>query len=137
MSVILLRTLTKKSLIADGKNKGLLVGDVLIKCKTDLLYSYFNYANLSFTEDILDELRISAEDRITKPGKDPDKFIHYRNRNLYTAAKIVGKTKDHVGTLSVMTKRRKAKAKANLVAYTKRSSLAFSKSAMQRFNHGH
>jgi hypothetical protein len=82
---ILLKKMTLKSVIQNGKNKGLLVGEVMKKCKIDLIYTYFNYSNLTFTDDILDMLYIKQEDRIAKPGKDADKFAIYRNRNINSA----------------------------------------------------
>ena len=86
MAIILLKTLTEKSIIQDGKNKGIPVGELIIRKKTDLIYTYFHYANLTFTPDIIEKLKIKPEDIIAKPGKAPEKFEYYSKRNNFLAA---------------------------------------------------
>jgi len=139
MSIILLRTLTKKSVIQQGKNKGLLVGEVLKKCKLDLIYAYFNYANLSFTEDILEELNIKAEDKIQKPGKSPEKFEFYADRNIYLVAKnklrLQGKDDSQIAVSGVKKCIKKSRMKAKEIRFLMAERHIFSKGAMQWRNH--
>ncbi len=141
--IILLKTLTRKSIIQGGKNKGLAVADLLRKKKTDLIYSYFNYDGITFTDDILDELNIYLEDRIKKPGKDPDKYSKYAERNIYAAAKftIINKTgvKEGLETIipAVLKNKAKSKYRAKYKALIEREKKTFSKGSMMRKNHGH
>lgn len=137
---ILLRTLTRKSIIDGGKNKGLTVQEVLSKSKVDLIYSYFNYSNITFMDDILDELKIYPEDRIAKPGKDPEKFEKYKDRNLrmFVKMKLGVKTIEETNGAYFAYKKNytKAKFKARYKGLIERERKQFSKGAMQRRNHG-
>lgn len=82
--MILKRTLTRKSILGFGysENRDLSVQMLLdLKRNYVLISSYFNLDKINFTDDILDELGITEEWRIEKPGKDVEKgknFNHYR-----------------------------------------------------------
>lgn len=71
--VTLLRTLTRKSTLKFGQYNDLTVQNVLdsqhSRGKSLLRYYYFNSDRISFIDDLLDELNITPEFRISKPGK--------------------------------------------------------------------
>lgn len=69
MDVIRLRVLTKKSKIGWGKYANNTVGE-LIESKqfNELLWLYYHIQWLTYTDDLLDELKIFKEFRIEKPG---------------------------------------------------------------------
>lgn len=144
MSVIRLRTMTKKSPIQGGKNEGFLVGDIMKKCKLDLIYMYYHYDLLSFCDEILDELHIKAEDRIAKPGKAPELYEYYRNRNIkaaeMTRAKLMVRKDDPKAGLKIATcinSKKKRVMRAKLIEQRKQSAFQSSKSYLQAMNHGH
>jgi hypothetical protein len=140
MSIVLLRTLTKKSIIQGGKHQGLQVADVLLRSKISLIYSYFNYSGISFTSDVLDELHIAEEDRIAKPGKDVEKFKKYEERNHYLAAKSQAlksyDLKDINGGLVNVIKRKinKGKALAKYKGLIERERITYSKASLKAKN---
>lgn len=73
MDTILLRKLTEKSIINFGQFDGWTVGKILDMQKTGYLrWIYYNYEGLTFTDEILEKMRVNLEDRIKKPGKNPE-----------------------------------------------------------------
>jgi hypothetical protein len=70
-----LRTLTKKSKLGFGKHKDCTVQDLLDRRKhVDLIGCYYKLTSINFTEDVLLELKIKFEERISKPGVDLDVY---------------------------------------------------------------
>lgn len=142
---ILLKKLTEKSMIPAGKNAGCYVGEILQRSKISLIYSYFHYSNITFTDEILDKLRIEPEDRIAKPGKDPSKFEHYSNRNLYmsaitlatTATEDGDHTKVKMAANAIVRARKRGINKSRYKALIERERRSFSRGALQRKNQGH
>jgi hypothetical protein len=67
--VTLLRTLTRKSPMKFGAIPSKTVSDMLISDPYQLIRAYYNLSAISFSDDVLDELGITPELRITKPGK--------------------------------------------------------------------
>ena len=70
-----LRKLTKKSRLGFGYNsiKHITIQDILIMNKhKDLIKIYYGLGKINFTDDILEELGISEDMRIDKPGKIED-----------------------------------------------------------------
>lgn len=76
MEVVNLRILTRKSFMGFGKYADIRVGEVIdnFRRKNYLRWCYFNCSNISFNEDLLDELDIAEPWRIEKPGKNPDMY---------------------------------------------------------------
>lgn len=71
--VTLLRTLTRKSILKFGKYSDLQVQNLLdLQRYKYLRWVYFNCSNISFMNDILDEIKIPLNFRIVKPSKNPD-----------------------------------------------------------------
>jgi hypothetical protein len=70
---VLKRVLTRKSILGFGYAD---VRDLSVQMIIDLgkenylIKSYFGLEKIDFTEDILDELKITSEYRISKPNKD-------------------------------------------------------------------
>jgi len=75
MSATILRTLTVKSKLKFGKYKDYTVEHIFGMRKQKTLISiYFNLSNITFMDDILDELGITEEFRIDKPSKDNELY---------------------------------------------------------------
>lgn len=71
--VTLLRTLTRKSILKFGQYSDLQVQNLLdLQRYKYLRWVYFNCSNISFMNDILDEIKIPLNFRIVKPSKNPD-----------------------------------------------------------------
>lgn len=71
---VLLRTLARKSVLDFGKYEGRSIQQVIDLKNTRMLrWYYYNCSMISFLPDILEELGITEEWRIAKPGKDPEK----------------------------------------------------------------
>ena len=71
--VTLLRTLTRKSILKFGQYSDLQVQNLLdLQRYKYLRWVYFNCSNISFMNDILDEIRIPLNFRIVKPSKNSD-----------------------------------------------------------------
>jgi hypothetical protein len=141
---ILLKTLTEKSVISAGKNAGSTVAELIMRSKISLIYMYFHYGNITFTKAVLEQLNIREEDYIQKPGKDPEKFNYYQNRNLYVSTKSLIKTKsgnnkepNKAGILAAMSTRSKGYFRSKYKALIERERKTFSKGALQRINQGH
>ena len=79
-----LRKLTRKSRLGFGYRdiKHITIQDIMIMNKhKELIKIYFGLGKINFTDDILDELGISEEMRIEKPGKIED----YDKRDIQVA----------------------------------------------------
>jgi len=76
MEVTNLRILTRKSYMKFGRFADIRVGEVIdnFRKKGYLRWVYFNCSNISFCDDLLDELDIAEPWRIEKPGKNPDMY---------------------------------------------------------------
>lgn len=69
MSIVLLRTLTRQSFIKFGNYRDYKVQDLLNqRLEREVISMYYNLGNISFTPDILEELGITGELVIAKPG---------------------------------------------------------------------
>lgn len=80
MSIVLLRTLTRKSIIGFGAYKDLTVQNLLDTYRTkELLNLYYTCRNLDFNQDLKDELCISGEREIDKKIQKEERYIE----NLY------------------------------------------------------
>ena len=86
---VLKRVLTRKSILGFGYAD---VRDLSVQMIIDLgkenylIKSYFGLEKIDFTEDILDELKITSEYRISKPNKDielGDLFFKNKYNKLY------------------------------------------------------
>ena len=79
-----LRKLTRKSRLGFGYRdiKDITIQDIMIMNKhKELIKIYFGLGKINFTDDILDELGISEDMRIPKPGK----IVDYDKRDVLVA----------------------------------------------------
>ena len=129
--MILLRKLTKKSVVGFGYLTNLTVGDALLMGKhAKLIAAYYNKDRITFTDDILAELHISEEMKIKKPGKDPDKTVE-AFRNYF---KIYNATLTDEQRIKMWAIRRSYKSRLRkLMENVKRKSPSY----LQRQNQGH
>lgn len=75
MDVLRLRTMARKSTFHFGKFRDISVQQVINSDRTWYLVAvYYNMGNMSYQDDILDELGICGELKIEKPGSNPDVF---------------------------------------------------------------
>ena len=129
VDVTLLRTLTEKSQLKFGKYADSTVREVINSQHPGYLrWCYFNCSKISFTEDILKEIKIPKEYCIDKPGKDPE-----------LGGKLDGEIWERMGGLirHINEGVGKKEQKRKLARHNTRDSLKYTKSAMQRINHGH
>lgn len=119
---VLYRKLGMKSKFGFGKHADLTVHDVLVGLSPQwkgveyLYWCYYNCSNISFIDSILDEIGISPEMRIPKPGTAPERFEEWRVEKYKNAwhEKFDGKTEEQIA-LHYM---RKGKKRLN-AAYAK------------------
>lgn len=77
-----LRTLTRKSKLGFGKYKDLTVQKILdMKMPLVLISPYYKLTSINFTDDILNELKITEKYRIEKPSKNKDAYYNFLNEN--------------------------------------------------------
>lgn len=128
MDVIRLRVLTKKSKIGWGKYANNTVGE-LIESKqfNELLWLYYHIQWLTYTDDLLDELKIFKEFRIEKPGVNHE--MHQKR-----IVNFLNFVTEGNGSL-IMYHRKRKKAQFNLKMMEDKEVL--SKRKLQAYNHGH
>jgi len=71
------RKMTRKSMIGFGSYKEQTVERMLKQRPFDLCKMYFKLSQITFFDDILDELKITAEWRIEKPGRQDEKYLEF------------------------------------------------------------
>jgi len=70
---VLLRKMARKSKFNTGKYDGVTVQELINANKQPYLrWVYYNMSMITFMDDILDELNIWPDERIEKPGKNPE-----------------------------------------------------------------
>lgn len=140
---VLLRTLARKSVLDFGKHEGRTVQQVLDLKHTRLLrWYYYNCSMISFLPDILDEIGITEEWRIDKPGKDPEKGdMLDRRKDAATAKHRIesfenGDLKE-MGRISHQMAKQRKRSKAKYIQFAKNDRKEFSKGNMAWKNQGH
>lgn len=142
MDRVLYRKLTRKSKLGFGRYHDMTVGD-LLNCmgyvgKDYLRWCYFNCSNITFFDDILDELEIPEEFRFTKPGSYPEDYENYvKERKQRKFNEIYGELDDKE-KLIALTQRKIRKLNGRKM-HCLRSELSSKESAgsMQWKNQGH
>jgi hypothetical protein len=129
METILLRKLSLKSILNFGQYNGLSVQQIIDLNKQQYLrWVYYNYEGLSFIDEIFDLIYLKDENKINKPGKNPDLHIQIEGEHDKKRYGIEGIVKEkHV------KKNFKMKI-AKRVCFEKKF---YSRSSMQSRNHGH
>jgi hypothetical protein len=121
---VLLRTLTRKSVLWFGKHNGLRIQQIIdMHLGAYLRWIYYNFTGITFTEDILGELTITENRRISKPGIAPEKHTKIMEENIKSM---------HIHTKSHMDKVIKIREKCKLIKTY--NSVNFKKSQLQAIN---
>lgn len=127
MDIVIFRKLTRKSVLGFGRFADKTV-QYLLECQKGYIsWVYYNCPNITFMDDVLEEMGIKGKWVIEKPGTNP-KIYEARWRNVMNF-----KYGSKAGC--VIASRRKKKAKAKLRAAI--DATTFSKAEMQAMNHGH
>lgn len=144
---ILLRKLTRKSVLGFGKYAESTVQHVIDTYHTRLLrWYYYNSSNITFTDDILEEIGITDEFKINKPGKDPElgekldqkKDSIHKQVIIKTTIKFGGSVENAIMGIESHRKRvENAKLYKKQKSRHHEDSLYFSKSSMKARNEGH
>lgn len=109
-----LRTMTRKSKMSFGKYKDKTVQEMLdLKRNLDLISPYYKLTSINYTEDILNELKITKQYRIKKPSANKEMYYKFLNKNGYEL-RVRGQGADKL----------------------KKQTKSFSKSQLQGMNHG-
>lgn len=131
-SVPLLRKLSYKSKLNFGKFNNLTVQEILnLNRKSYLRFIYYNYEGISFIDDILRELKIYGDDyddRISKPGKDPELGNELSDLRYQSFDDKIKKN---------LEKRQVGQSNNKMSQFTLRDKIGYSKGNLQRRNHGH
>lgn len=76
MSVVLLRTVTKKSILGFGNYKDVTIQNMIdMRMERELLHIYYTCRNIDFCQELKDELCISGEREINKKEKQEERYI--------------------------------------------------------------
>lgn len=132
MDVILLRKLTPKSVLDFGKYKGVSIQQLIdLKKYNYLRWIYYSCSKITFTDDILKTISIiyrEYDNRIEKPGTDLE--MHEK----ITA--IMFNKMAHVINPKHAVNRVKKGTKLKYYRLINKENIYFSKTSMQRRNHG-
>lgn len=140
---ILLRTLARKSVLDFGKYKDRSIQQVIdLKNIGVLRWYYYNCSMISFLPDILNEIGITEEWRIDKPGKDPQKGeLLEKTKEIARAAyrRIAYETGDKkaLGGINKQKKYQRKRSEAKLSKFFRDDNARFSKANMAWKNQGH
>lgn len=140
MNVVLLRTLTRKSIIGWGSYRDLSVQNLLDMFKhKELLHIYYTCRNIDFNQDLKDELCISGERELNKKEKQENRYIPQTDIYINWCIKEMLDKKDEKTLQLEKGQVRKAKKynkkQASAREWATRSTI-YSKGAMQRKNQG-
>lgn len=90
MSRLLLRTLTRKSVIGFGQYSDLTVQNLIDMLRhKELLQIYYNFRNIDFNEDLIQELKIDKVYRIDKKAKSEERFLKETPFYIRTCLKLI------------------------------------------------
>ena len=129
--MILKRILTRKSILGFGN---FTVKDLSVQMLLDsgqqnyLIVSYYNYEKIDFEESILDELGITKEYRISKPGKSDEMRLRFFSERLEKMSDL----EKHI-----YNQKNKAKLKHTKARINSSISKYGSKEYLRAKNHGH
>jgi hypothetical protein len=126
--VTLLRKLTLKSKLKFGQYADLSVSEIIkLDKRAYLRWVYFNCDKITFLDEILEEIKIPLEFRISKPAKDVDK---HKELDEIIKSKINGLSK-HINEVK-KKKYNKVKRKISVTLDRK----MFNKDSLRLKNHG-
>ena len=130
MDAILLRTLSFKSIFWFGQYNGMSVNQLITIHKGSYLkWIYFNIEGISFTDEVLDKIKLFPDVRIKKPGVYPEKWKEY----VLLQRKVSCGLEGHINKI-----RNKSRLRARYVSTNKSNQKSyFKKSILQSKNQGH
>jgi len=98
MSRVLLRTLTRKSIIGFGNYRDLSVQNLIDMARhKELLSIYYNFRNIDFNQDLIDELKIDKVYRIDKKSPQEERFIKDANKYIgHCVSLIIEENREHL-----------------------------------------
>jgi len=124
-----LRIMTRKSIIGFGKFADMRIGDILKVEPKWLIWAYGKYENITFTDDILEELCCRT---IEKPGKDENIVREW------LAAKLDEMTPDERKLFWIKHSRGEKKSRiAKAIAANFNEGKLHNRGYLQAANHGH
>jgi Rps23 Pro-64 3,4-dihydroxylase Tpa1-like proline 4-hydroxylase len=130
--VTLLRKLTRKSIMKFGQYSDLQVQNLLdLQRYKYLRWVYFNCSNISFVDDILDEIRIPLNFRIVKPSKNPDLYLKLQEETFESYSDKVKEI-----YLEKQEKLRKKITKGKAITKMKQNENCYKKDYLRRKNQG-
>jgi len=118
MASVLLRTLTRKSRFGVWNRVGTVQRELECGGKRQLVAAYFNLTTINYVDDVLDELGITSEWRIEKPGANKDLYYKFLKANNWSR--------------ELTSKKRRGGAADKLI----NANIGLSKSWLQSKNHG-
>ena len=140
MSVLLLRTLTRKSILGFGLYKDLTVQNMLDMCKQrELLNIYYTCRNIDLNQDVKDELCISGEREINKREYKEYRYIEDQGFFIRMCLKHIIDKKDESQKNRELGLKRKFKFENRRRLNQKErwtKTTIHSKGALQAKNHG-
>lgn len=129
MDIVTLRKKTRKALIGWGKYKDYTVEQLITALPQEIVWLYYHVEWMTFTDDILDEVKIFEHERIEKPGIDQEMF----EKRLNNFIRSRYKNKD-IANFVVAAKEKKRRRRALQIV---EESVNFTKGQLQAMNHGH
>ena len=118
MTSVLLRTLTRKSRFGVWNRVGTVQNELECGGKRQLVAAYFKLTTINYVDDVLDELGITSEWRIEKPGANKDLYYKFLKANNWSR--------------ELTSKKRRGGAADKLI----NANIGLSKSWLQSKNHG-
>lgn len=126
--VVLLRKLTEKSTLKFGMYDNVPIYNLLdLKKYSYLRWVYYNSSNITFLDSILEEIGITEEYYIDKPGKNTELGIEL---NDIKKSKMPFKNKQHIKKVIRCSKIHKK------MSATVTNNIKYSKGSLQARNHG-
>jgi hypothetical protein len=90
MSVLLMRTVTRKSIIGFGDYKDLSFGNLIDMQKySEVLGIYYHFRNIDFCQELKDELFITKAREVDKKDKENYRYLPHYGTFIYAAIKDI------------------------------------------------
>lgn len=139
MSIVLLRTLTHKSIIGFGNYKDLTVQNLLDTFRArELLTIYYNCRNIDFCQELKDELCIYGIKEINKKEKKEERYIPATKAYISHCLKEMAEKRSEKQNQIYMgfKKKKKNKLKSDLNSQEMKMNMTiYSKKSNQSRNH--
>lgn len=141
MENVLLRKKTKKAKLGVGRYAELTVENVLANDPSYISWVYFCVRDITFTDDILDELKIDESLRIDKPGVSRTNY--YKNKDAQRDNWIAESENEHQRMIRRMivgrsiAKRRRIKFRREAILGERRNDRLQNRARLAWRNQGH